>query len=137
MSPDIHPKVRAFALDKLRARMRRLRRLLLLNAPDAVIANEAGLVAEAGRMLAPYAVAAMRAGAEDSRGRRAAGVCVDVGCERDAVPSPTNDGLCQEHLDELDAEELELAAEDDDLEDLAAMLKSAHAKGGSDVPPES
>lgn len=76
--------------------------------PDAVVAENARLVGEAGWMLDPESVASAEVIRREHEARRYARVCVwDGECELDAV---TDDGLCAAHAAEQAREEAETRA---------------------------
>lgn len=98
----LHPRQRAYALDMMRRRVRRLTELLASDrAPDTLIASEAYGVGETATMLAPYYLAEKEAARADAKLRRSLELCVYHGCARPAALT-RDDGLCAEHSRELD-----------------------------------
>lgn len=104
-------KVRAAVRRLIGERLERLRRQLTMDSTplvDALIAEGARLVGDAGWLLDPEAAASALIVQREDEARRYARVCVwDGECEADAT---TDDGLCVVHAEEQRLEQDEARA---------------------------
>ena len=111
--------VEEHALLRLWVRGCRLVRLLELDAPKVVLANEAALLAKSGILLDRKSFSMSLFDAEVRRFRDMAGYCYDLDCPKKAEPlkegEPAHfDGMCAEHKAKQAETDAEIDGSDDE-----------------------